>query len=166
MKYWKRTTYLGQAVAACVLVASLPASAQSVSYSTPLFSATFCGSQVGLENTTTDTATETVYSAHTPTSTCTVEVRTVGHAIAVDYSSSDFYANHVDWTRTSDITRGYQDGHVYSQADYANPDHTSITRDRFIIVSPTEVITVKASVFTNGPLDSVFGAFANSLSVK
>src|ERR1035437_2977905 len=117
-------------------------------YTTGVFSATFNGPVTATDatKTTSGTSTDVTYYSATNLIAQAVVVRNIDHAIAVDYTSSDFYVNDLRGCDTKDnLSKGVWDGRPYSYVfcTYSTGGQTYTLRVRFIIVNSTTVLMVK-----------------------
>ena len=123
-------------------------------YATGVFSATFNGPVEVQASTrsTQNTSTDTMYLSENGLIAQAVTVRTIDHAIAVDYASSDFYVNDLTGCDTkTDQSQGSWDNRPYSYVfcTYSNGGNTYTLRVRFIIVNSTTVLMVKQLALIN-----------------
>ena len=117
-------------------------------YSTSLFSITFNGpvaiTNVGRNNE--NTSTDVAYTSDNGTVYQFAVVRTIDHAIPVDFSSSNFYVEHQSGCDTkTDLTQGTWDNRPYSYSfcTFSLEGVKYTLRTRYIIVNPTTVLMVK-----------------------
>lgn len=130
---------------------------QTTPYATNYFSATFDGpvDVQGPVRSEDNQSTNYIYLSSSMTASQRIVVRFVDHDIAVDFTSSDFYAN--DDTVGGVITNRSQDyyqGHpfTYTRHHYTYNGVEMSKRTRYIIVNSREVIFVEQfAPFVEGP---------------
>jgi hypothetical protein len=148
--------FLGSLILAMVLsvsaLAQYPTSPNTgkatTPYTTGVFSATFNGPVTAKDSgrNTANTSSDVTYVSSTDLIAQAVVVRTIDHAIAVDFTSSDFYVSDLQGCDTKDnISKGYWDNHplTYVFCTYTTGGQTYTLRVRFIIVNSTTVLMVK-----------------------
>ena len=153
MKKFLSSLFLALVLSASAL-AQYPTSpntgAATTPYTTSVFSATFNGPVTAedtvrnTENTSTDQVFLSINSGGTIAQAVTI--RTIDHAIAVDYTSSDFYVNDLSGCDTkTNISQGSWDSRPYSYVfcTYSSEGNTYTMRVRFIIVNSTTVVFVR-----------------------
>ena len=133
-------------------LAQYPASpntgAATTPFATNVFSATFNGPVTtgSAVRNSTDTSTDVTYVSYTSLIAQGVVVRSIDHAIAVDYTSSDFYVNDLTGCDTkANISQGSWDNRPYTYVfcTYTAGGQTYTLRVRFIIVNSTTVLFIK-----------------------
>jgi len=120
---------------------------QTTPYSAPAFSVTF-NEPVSVKTfqSTVGTSTNTLYSSFSHGVYQSVTVRTVDHDIAVDYSSSTFYANENTFGtedmayRSTDVWEGHP--FTYSRRSNTENGTTHYQRMRYIIVNSRTAIFI------------------------
>ena len=117
-------------------------------YSTSVFSATFNGPvsilNVGRNND--NTSSDVAYTSDNGKIAQYAIVRTIDHAIPVNFTSSDFYVQHQTGCDTkTDLTQGTWDNRPYSYSfcTFSIEGVKYTLRTRYIIVNPTTVLMIK-----------------------
>jgi hypothetical protein len=139
-------------------------------YSVATFSATFNGA-VAVRTQTNTTSSDVIYTSNNGTVAQLIAVRTVDHDIAVDYTSSDFYANDdrtggtVD---TANTAHNVWEGHpfTYTFRNFMYEDVNLSKRSRYIIVNSREVIFVEQVSAANYADRDEWLDFEYSLRIK
>ena len=140
-------------------------------YTTGVFSATFNGPVTAKDSgrNTANTSSDVTYVSSTELIAQAVVVRFIDHAIAVDYTSSDFYVNDLTGCDTKDnLSQGTWDGRPYSYVfcTYTTGGQTYTERVRFIIVNSTTVLMVKQLALEANNDRDVWLDFEYSLRIK
>jgi len=139
------------------------------------FDVTFAGNgEVKTESGANDAGTSRSYAWESSTSDVYqyVTVRIVNHDIAVDFTSSNFYANEdlKDGTNTElNRSTGYWQGHpfTYSAVSFVGGNGATLTtRTRYIIVSAREVIFISQTSLASFDDNAIWQTFETSLNIK
>lgn len=164
-----------------VLVLSVVSAAQSTSFSTSAFSATFNGpvTATGPSRNIANTSTYYQYKSYQNGIWEGVEVRTIDHDIAVDFTSSQFYRANETGTLAPEVNGDdYYQGHPFSYgffSDLKGKDGDTATYERcerIIIVNSRTVIFIWMDMETGGMRTANNTAFQpwvdfeNSLDIK
>lgn len=141
-------------------------------YSTSVFSITFNG-PVSIETATrndSNTSTDVMYDSNNGTVSQFVTVRTIDHAIPVDFTSTDFYVEQQSGCETkTDLSKGYWgDNHPYSYSfcTFFLGDQKYTLRTRYIIVNSTTLLTVQQAAKENDNNRDQWMDFECSLRIR
>jgi hypothetical protein len=156
---------------AVLMLSSMLATAQT-SFSNNYFSAQFSGGPVTSTTTLNDARTSTNYDFTSVNSNVaqTVDVRLIDHDIAVDLSSSNFYADldnarGVVMSRSTGVYQGHPFTYTFTKVTRADQSTYSV-RTRYIIVSPRVTIWVIQSSSMQYEDQAIWEAFEDSLNIK
>jgi hypothetical protein len=153
------------------LVLSILAMAQSTPYSTTVFSATFNGPVTvqAAERNNANTSSQVGYNSDNGAVVQFVVVRTIDHAIAVNFSSSDFYVDDQKGCESKKyITRGTWDNHpfTYDFCTFIVQGQRCTLRTRYIIVNPTTVILIQQASLEAYDDQSEWEFFEGTLNIR
>jgi hypothetical protein len=98
-----------------------------------------------------------------------ITVRTIDHAIAVDFSSSDFYVNDEKGCESKkNITRGTWDNRpfTYDFCTFLVQGQRCTLRTRYIIVNPTTVILIQQASLESYDDQSEWEFFESTLNIR
>jgi hypothetical protein len=156
-------------------LAQYPASpntgAATTPYATNVFSATFNGPvevQEASRNAA-NTSTDYTYESNNGRVLQVVTVRVIDHAIAVDYTSSDFYVNDMTGCNSkTDVSRGTWDNRPYTYVFCTTTSgaYTVTIRVRYIIVNSTTVLMIKQGALESDNDRDQWLDFEYSLRIK
>ena len=155
-------------LAASMLVLSAFAVAQT--FSNNYFDASFAGAVTSATSrNNANTSTNYDYTASTSNIFQDIDVRLIDHDIAVDYSSTDFYAN-IDASRGTVLSRsaGTYQGHpfTYLCVQYTDGGSVITERNRYIMIGPREVYFVTQRSLSSYDDKAEWDAFEASLNIK
>jgi hypothetical protein len=140
-------------------------------YATNVFSITFNG-PVAITNVgrnSENTSNDMVYSSDNGKIFQFVTLRTIDHAISVDFTSSDFYVNNQSGCDTkTDISQGTWDNRPYSYSfcTFTLDGQKYTLRTRYIIVNSTTVLMVKQAAKEDDNNRDVWLDFEYSLRIR
>ncbi len=117
-------------------------------YATSTFSITFNGPVVieAAVRNTENTSTDVTYDSNNGNIYQMVTIRTIDHAIPVDFTSSNYYVEHQTGCDTkTDLTTGYWDNRPYSYSfcTFSIQGEKYTLRTRYIIVDSTTMLRVQ-----------------------
>jgi len=164
MKWNLKSTLL----AASLLVLSAFGIAQA--FTNNYFDATFVGTVTSATSrNTANTSTNYDFTASDTNIFQDIDVRLVDHDIAMDYSSTDFYAD-IDARRGEVLARstGVYQGHpfTYICVKYTDGGSVLTERDRYIMIGPREVYFITQRSLASYDDKAQWDAFESSLNIR